>query len=82
MDTSKFELTDEELSQVKADYANGKMDAGYKPEHFRTKNWGEDAICKAQVAKVFSMLELVELETLSEEELKPFYAHKKLRRRE
>ena len=49
-------LTDEQISQAKADYANGTMDAGYKAEHFKQKNWGEAAILTAQleaVKKVF-----------------------------
>lgn len=41
-------LTDGEISQVKADYANSKMDAGYRKEHFKAKNWGESAIAQAQ----------------------------------
>jgi hypothetical protein len=55
-EVDKAGLTEEQISQAKADYANGSMDAGYKPEHFRQKNWGESAIAAAQLEAIKKQL--------------------------
>jgi len=59
MDTSKFELTDEEIRQ---DYRESNL----IKDCFLSFKF-ERNLCKAQISKVLSMLEPVELEVLEEE---------------
>jgi len=62
MDTSKFELTDEELTEEAEMLYNFNMSI----EGIEGLLW---QICRKQIRKVLSMLEPVELEALGDEEV-------------